>query len=86
MGYNQNMADVKVRRLPEWVIETYRALAHASGRSLEAELREQLVQSALARQHAFAADAERFRKQLQKRNGILSDSTPGIVEDRQSRG
>lgn len=75
-----------MRKLPDWVIDTYRALAEASGRSLEAELREQLTEAALLRQHDFAAEAARFRRQLQRRTGVLADSTPGIVEDRKQRG
>jgi plasmid stability protein len=80
------VAEIKVRKLPDWVMDTYRTLAEAAGRSLEAELREQLTQAALLKQHQFAAEAARFRRQLQQRYGVLSDSTPGIVEDREQRG
>jgi plasmid stability protein len=80
------MADVKVRRLPDWVADTYRVLAETSGRSLEAELREQLIEAALARQHQFAAEAAGFRTRLQQQYGLLSDSTPAIVDDREQRG
>lgn len=86
MGYNVGVADIKVRKLPDWVVDTYRTLAEAAGRSLEAELRGQLTQAALLKQHQFAAQAARFREQLQQRQGVLSDSTPGIVEDREQRG
>lgn len=80
------MADVKVRKLPDWVLDTFRALAEASGRSLEAELRQQLMETALLRQHQFAAEVASFRQKLHERQGMLSDSTPGIIEDRQQRG
>ncbi len=77
---------MKVRKLPDWVVDTYRILAENSGRSLEAELRAQLVESALARQHQFAEESIAFRRNLEARHVRLEDSTPGIVADRQQRG
>ncbi len=34
------MADVKIRKLDDWVVESFRAQAKKSGHSLEAELRQ----------------------------------------------
>jgi plasmid stability protein len=34
------MADVKIRKLDDWVVESFRARAKRAGRSLEDELRQ----------------------------------------------
>jgi len=80
------MADVKIRRLPDWVLDTYRLRAQAAGRSLEEELRALLTEAALDRQRQFASEAKAFRNGLRAEYGELSDSTPGIVKDRERRG
>jgi plasmid stability protein len=80
------MADVKVRQLPDWVLETHRSRARAAGRSLEEQLRCLLTQAALDAQTEFAVEVVAFREGLQARYGLLPDSTPGIVQDREQRG
>lgn len=80
------MADVKIRNLPDWVVDTYRARAKAAGHSLEEELRSLLMETALERQRALRRKAEKFRARLRAKYGRLSDSTSGIVEDREKRG
>ncbi len=84
--YTNGMADVKVRRVPDWVIEAFRSGATATGHSLEEELRLLLTQVGQQRRQEFLTDAEAFRQQLRTRYGRLSDSTAGIVEDREQRG
>lgn len=80
------MADVKIRKLPDWVLDTYRTRASAAGRSLEEELRTLLTEAALERQLQFRKEAETFQKRLRAKHGQLSDSAPGIAQDRQKRG
>ena len=80
------MADIKVRGVPDWVIEAFRSSALATGHSLEEELRSLLTQVAHERRREFLTDADAFRQQLRTRYGQLSDSTAGIVEDREQRG
>ncbi len=80
------MAEIKIRRLEDWVLETHRQRAEAAGRSLEEELRRLVTEAAVAPQKAFAEDAAKFRRRLGKKYGELSDSTPHIREDRESRG
>lgn len=80
------MAEIKVRQLPEWVLETYRSRADAAGRSLEEELRCVLTDTALNSQRKFAIEAQAFRDRLRAKYGNLSDSTPSIVQDREHRG
>ena len=80
------VADVKIRKLPDWVLNTYRLRAQAAGRSLEEELRSMLTQAVLDRHRDFRREAEKFQARLQAKHGQLSDSTSGIVQDRETRG
>jgi plasmid stability protein len=80
------MADVKVRKVPDWVIESFRSRAIARGHSLEEELRTLLTDVARARRQEFISEAGAFQERLRTRYGQLSDSTPGIAEDREHRG
>jgi plasmid stability protein len=80
------MADVKIRKVPDWALDAYRSRALIAGHSLEEELRRLLVEAALDPQRSFAREAEVFREHLRIKNGLLSDSTPGIIEDRERRG
>jgi plasmid stability protein len=80
------MADVKVRKVPDWVIESFRSRATALGHSLEEELRSLLTEVAHARRQEFIAEASAFQKALRTRYGQLSDSILGITEDRERRG
>jgi plasmid stability protein len=81
-----DMADVKVRKVPDWVIHAFRARAAVLGHSLEEELRSLLTEVARARRQEFLAEANAFQESLRARYGQLSDSTPGITEDREQRG
>lgn len=80
------MADVKVRKVPDWVVESFRSRAVARGHSLEQELRSLLVETAHARRQEFIAATTAFQESLRSRYGKLSDSTCGISEDREHRG
>jgi len=80
------MADVKLRKLDDWVVEVYRTRARAAGHSLEEELRRAVTEAALKPQRAFARKAARLREKIKRKYGILSDSTPGIRAERDSRG
>jgi plasmid stability protein len=80
------MADVKVRKVPDWVIASFRSRAAVLGRSLEEELRSLLTEVAHARLQEFIQESGAFQKSLLTRHGQLSDSTEGITEDRGRRG
>jgi plasmid stability protein len=81
-----SMPDVKIRRLPEWVVAAFRTRAECSGRSLEEELRVLLTDAASRPRQERAAEMEAFRKMLRRKYGTLSDSTDGIRADREARG
>lgn len=85
-GHNEVMADVKVRNLPDWVVASIRARAEHEGRSLEEELRVLITDDAKRRRQETIRQLKAFRNKLRKKYGVLSDSTPGIREDRQARG
>lgn len=80
------MADVKVRKLDDWVVAALRERARRGGRSLEDELRVVLRAAALQPQRAFLEKARSVRRAIAQRHGQLSDSTPLIREDRETRG
>jgi plasmid stability protein len=85
-GHNEAMADVKVRNLPDWVVASIRARAEHEGRSLEEELRVLITDDAKKRRQETIRELKAFQNKLRKKYGVLSDSTPGIREDRQARG
>ncbi len=80
------MADVKIRRLPDWVIAAHKARAERAGRSLEEELRILLAAAATKPQRDCAARIAAFREKLRRKYGNLTDSSAGIRRDREARG
>jgi antitoxin FitA len=80
------MADVKIRKLEDWVVESFRAQARKGGRSLEAELRQFLTEAARQRRQQVIDEIKAFNEQLRAKYGEMSDSTALIREDRESRG
>ncbi|MGH6905587.1 MAG: FitA-like ribbon-helix-helix domain-containing protein [Geminicoccaceae bacterium] len=72
------MADVKIRKLDDWVVESFRAQARRAGRSLEAELRQTLTDVARERRAEMLGEIDAFRDELRARYGELPDSTPLI--------
>lgn len=77
------MADVKIRRLDEWVVEAFRARAKQAGRSLEEELRQTLTEVARMRRTALVDEINAFREGLKARYGEMADSTPLIRQMRE---
>ena len=80
------MADVKIRRLEDWVVESFRARARQAGRSLEEELRQHLTETARERRRRFVAELEELNAKLREKYGELPDSTPLIREERDRYG
>jgi len=77
---------VKLRKLDDWVVEVYRTRARAAGHSLEEEMRRAVTAAALKPRLDIARKLARLRARIRRKYGILSDSTPGIRADRDSRG
>jgi plasmid stability protein len=78
------MADVKIRKLDDWVVESFRAQARRAGRSLEAELRQTLTDVARERRAELLGEIDAFRDELRAKYGELPDSTPLIHEIREN--
>ena len=85
-GHNRIMADVKIRKLPEWVVVAFKDRAEHQGRSLEEELRSLLTEAASKPKQDRTAEMAAFRKMLRRKYGTLADSTGGIRADRHARG
>ncbi|MBI3683259.1 MAG: hypothetical protein HY235_23040 [Acidobacteria bacterium] len=77
---------VKIRKLPDWVLEAHRKRAEEAGVSLEEELRKLLTESALRPQREFAARVTAWNNELRRRYGQMSDSKELIRQDRDERG
>ncbi|HEX7126448.1 MAG TPA: plasmid stabilization protein [Thermodesulfobacteriota bacterium] len=80
------MADIKIRKVVDRVVATHRSRAEAAGHSLEEELRRRLTEAASRPPTRFARRAARLREDLQRRYGLLPDTTALIRDDRHARG
>jgi plasmid stability protein len=80
------MADVKIRKLDDWVVASFRARAKHAGRSLEEELRQFLTEAARERRQRFIAELDELNARLREKYGELPDSTPLIREERDRYG
>jgi antitoxin FitA len=72
------MADVKIRKLDDWVVASFRARAEQAGRSLEAELRQFLTEAARQRRQSYLEKLNAFNEHLRDKYGETPDSTPLI--------
>jgi len=85
-GHNKAVADVKIRKLPDWVVASFKSRAANAGRSLEEELRVSLTAEASRQKSERFRELAEFRQKIRAKHGVLSDSTPGIRADRRARG
>lgn len=80
------MADLKIRKLPDWVVAVHKSRAKHAGRSLEEQLRVLLTEEAEGPQEDLRREISAFRKRMGRKYGRLSDSVTGIRKDREARG
>jgi plasmid stability protein len=80
------MADIRVRKLEDWVVGWFRSQAKNHGRSLEGELRQVLTDAALRRKQEVGAELRADLYALEKKYGVFSDSAKLIREARDGRG
>jgi plasmid stability protein len=80
------MAEVKIRRLPDWVVDHHKRNAERAGRSLEEELRQFLTDEALGKRDRLWKRLAETRARIRKRHGVLTDSTADIREERERLG
>ncbi len=81
-----SMADIRVRKLEDWVVEVHRRLATGDGESLENHIRRLLTHAAVESQREFADRAEAKLAKRQALHGVLSDSAEFIQQERWERG
>lgn len=80
------MADIRVRKLDDWVVGLFRTQAKRHARSLESELRQTLTEVALRRKQEISAKLRADLDRLQQKHGLFPDSAQLIREDRDARG
>lgn len=80
------MADVRVRKIEDWVVAYFRSRAKRHGTSLEGELRGLLREEARRPRQEFAQKARTMLDELKKKHGTFSDSAQLIRQDRNERG
>lgn len=72
------MKDVRVRNLPDEIVQALRLRASRNGQSLEGELRTLLTEEALRPKRELLALLKQSQDEQQKAHGVLADSTPYI--------
>ncbi len=77
------MADIKVRRVPDHILDWHRAEAGREGISLEERIRRVLHEEYVRSRRELVAEMDALCAKLEKRTGALSDSTPLIREIRE---
>jgi len=75
------MADVKIRKLPDWVVEFYKRSAARAGHSLEEELRVLLTENTQARRREWIAQLDKMHKSWGKRRVFPNM----VLEEREER-
>ena len=76
------MADVRVRKIDDWVVGYFRTQAKQHGRSLEGELRQALTDAALRRKRETGAELRADLQKLEEKYGRFPDSSALIREQR----
>lgn len=79
------MADVKIRKLDDRVVEYFKARAVRAGHSLEEELRRYLGEAALRRRQEAIRRADENREALFRKYGVMPDSVELIRDEREER-
>lgn len=77
------MADIKIRNLPDWIMNWHRRQAEKEGVSLEEHIRRALQEDVMEDRRKLVAKLDAHCAQIEARTGILADSTPLIREARE---
>ncbi|MEZ5691022.1 MAG: hypothetical protein R3D71_05085 [Rickettsiales bacterium] len=72
------MAEIRVRNLESWVVDSMKLRAKRNGRSLEAELREMLTGFVQNERQQLVESSRDLRDKVQKECGILPSSAEFI--------
>jgi plasmid stability protein len=80
------MADVKIRKLPDWVVAHHKRNAERAGRSLEEELRVLLTERTTAKRQYWSKRLDAVQRKIRRKHGVLPDSTADIRAERERLG
>jgi plasmid stability protein len=80
------MGEIRVRNLPDWLVEWYKDSAEQQGKTLEGYMRQMLQDSALSQQASFVAQLQEGLDQLAQKYDVMPDSTSLIRAMRDERG
>ena len=80
------MTEMRIRKVDEWVVESLRQAARASGKTLEATIRELLEREAMRPRQELARELRQMQDELRREYGTFSDSTAIIREQRDAWG
>src|SRR5262249_38625798 len=81
-----HMAEVRVRKLDQWIVDWFRGQAARHGHSLEQELRNLLTDSVVQRRQALADQLRAGLNELRDKYGTFPDRPIVIRPDRDARG
>jgi plasmid stability protein len=76
------MAQIHVRNLEDWIVNSLRERAQHNGRSLVAELRQVLRDEALRSRRRIAAELKELRETMHEQHGPMADTTAIIRQMR----
>ncbi len=77
------MADVKIRNVPDWLVEWHKQRAASEGISLEERLRQLLHEEMIEQRRKILRKLDTLCAAIEQESGTLPDSTPLIREARQ---
>lgn len=80
------MPDVRVRGLDDEVISLLKANAKKRGLTLQADLRDLLMQVALEPRRKLFAELRAHQSRMREKYGVMPDSTPLIRQERDRIG
>ncbi|HTQ14233.1 MAG TPA: hypothetical protein VMH86_10185 [Rhizomicrobium sp.] len=80
------MADVKIRKLPDWVVDRYKRSAKAAGRSLEEELRLFLTEASQAKWRYWIGRIDEMHEGWSKRSTKMPNMVLEEREERERKG
>lgn len=79
MENTENTQAVRVKKVPQWVVDTHKYLASQQGKSFEGYLRELLTEMALKPKQEAAQRLEIKRQELREKYGNRFPDTTALI-------
>lgn len=80
------MAELRIRKIDDWVLAVHQRLALRENDSLENRVRRLLTEAAIEPQYRFADRAEAQLHRLKEKYGVMADSADLVRDERWDRG